>query len=82
MVSIVMGRASSTPDTTLQRLHEVAERIRLRAAEAREGRAARAGPRERAPRPAAPVELPAAPRPPSPPRHWSDGPVDDADDLH
>jgi hypothetical protein len=71
-----MGRAASaTADPTLQRLHEVAERIRRRAAEARTREAARSAP------PPAPDAPPAVPPSAQPPRHWSDGPVDEGDDV-
>ncbi len=61
-----MGRTSPAPDPALQRLREVAERIRRRAAEGRERAAARD---ER-------LAVDALP-----PRHWSDGPQDDGDDV-
>ncbi len=73
-----MGRApSATADPALQRLHEVAERIRRRAAEGRAREAALA-PR---PIPTAPVPQPSAGPSAAPPRHWSDGPADEVEDV-
>ncbi len=64
-----MGRMASTnPDPTLARLHEVAERIRERAA---------AGRQRPAPAPA-PVPVPQGP---PPPHHWADGPDGGTDET-
>lgn len=63
-----MGRtATSSPDPALERLREVADRIRRRAAEGR-GRA----PGGRRKRVVAVVPTPARTASP-PPRHWADG---------
>lgn len=79
-----MGRTQDTaPDPVLDRLHEVAERIRRRAAE---GRAA-AGRRVASPAPSGPrapsaaqAPVPGQPAAPAIPRHWADGRDDDLDE--
>ena len=71
-----MGRtATSSPDPALERLHEVADRIRRRAAESR-GRAPGEGRR----RVVAVVPTPARTAAPPPP-HWADGPEGETDDT-
>lgn len=71
------GVASSDP--TLQRLHEVTDRIRQRAAEARAREEARAARRARGYQSELPLRLaPLPPRRAAPvPRHWSEGAGDE-----
>ncbi len=67
--------ATSTLDPALERLREVAERIRRRAAEGR-----RRTPGERRKPVIAVVPTPARTASP-PPRHWADGPDDGTDET-
>jgi hypothetical protein len=73
-VSNVKPVATSSPDPALQRLHEVAERIRGRSAARLQ---LRGGPVSRG----IPAVLPTPVTPP-PPRHWADDREPDADEKH
>ncbi len=72
-----MGRtATSSPDPALERLREVADRIRRRAAEDRRRASGEARKRVVA------VVPPPAPTASPPPPHWADGPDGSDDNSH
>jgi hypothetical protein len=77
-----MGRAhANNEDPALERLYELTDRMRRRAAELRERELARARrpPRDPAQLPLRVAKLRSA-QPPPPPRHWADGREDEQDD--
>jgi hypothetical protein len=70
-----MKAAPTSPDPALQRLHEVAERIRRRSA-------ARLSPPRGGQRPRAIPDVLPAPVLPPPPRHWSDDREPEPEEKH